>query len=182
MFYDLYKQVEHVNGHIADIGTFKGASFLFLAKLVKLFEPYDTTVVHGFDWFKGMDTGAGDNAEFQGKYVGDYGRLKRLIELQGLDSLAKIHSLDLVNELPKFFATRDYMKFKIVFLDCGVHDVLEKSLDHFWPRLVNGGLLVLDHFNSKVSPSESILLDKVLGHRTVRTVPFSRQPTGYVVK
>lgn len=182
MFYDIYKRVAEINGHIADIGTFKGASFLFLAKLVKLFEPYNTTVVHGFDWFKGMDTGTGDNPEFTGKYVGDFGRLNRLIDLQGLSPIAKIHSLDLTNDLPKFFTEREYMKFKLVFLDCGIHEVLEKSIEYFWPRLVNGGILVLDHYNSKVSPSESILLDRVLDGRTVHTTPFSRQPTGFVVK
>jgi len=182
MFHDLYKQVLDLNGHIADVGTFKGSSLLTFAKLVKLFEPYDTTVVHGFDWFKGMAPGTGDNAEFSGRYVGDFERLLKLIDLQGLSPIAKIHALDLSRELPAFFADKDYMRFKIVFLDCGVHDVLVEALKHFWPRLVAGGLLILDHYNSKVSPSESVLLDGYLEHRTVRTVPYSRQPTGYVVK
>jgi hypothetical protein len=180
--YDLYKRVQDLNGHIADIGTFRGASFLLFAKLVKLMEPHDTTVVHGFDWFQGMAPGKKDYERHKGDYVGDYEQLVRLTELQGLSEVAHLHKMDLTRELPAFFAKNDYMRFKIVFLDCGIREVLEESLKHFWPRLVNGGILLFDHYNTHVSPSESLLFDQYAEGRKVHTVPFCRQPTGFIVK
>lgn len=180
MLYDLYKQVRDLAGHIADVGTFKGASFLFFAKLIRLFEPLDTTVVHGFDWFEGMVEA--DYAGAKGRYVSDFNRLTALTEAQGLGGIAHIHKLDLTADLPAFFEKNDYLRFKMVFIDCGVETVIAESFRHFWPRLVNGGILVFDHYNCHVSPSESILFDRYLEGRSVKTVPFSRQPTGYVVK
>lgn len=52
--YELYKQVLDLNGNIGEIGIYKGKSFLYWAKLVRLFEPYNLTQVYGFDWFEGM--------------------------------------------------------------------------------------------------------------------------------
>jgi hypothetical protein len=180
MLYDLYKGVMDVNGHIADVGTYRGASLLFFAKMIKLFEPHSTTVAHGFDWFEGMKNA--DVARFREGYLSDLDRLIKLTAVQGLAPITKIHKLDLTKDLPEFFAKNDYLRFKIVFLDCGVTEVIRESLTHFWPRISNGGILVLDHYNTSTSPSESILLDELIEGRIVKTMPFSRQPTAYVVK
>lgn len=50
--YELYKKTEGIAGHIAEVGTFKGTSLLWFAKLLQIFEPNSLTQVHGFDWFK----------------------------------------------------------------------------------------------------------------------------------
>src|SRR5215467_12017785 len=66
--YEIYRRVIKHSGHVADIGTYKGASLLFFAKLIKLFEPNNSTEVHGFDWFKGQNPAAGDDSSQAGKY------------------------------------------------------------------------------------------------------------------
>ena len=53
--YEAFKMVQGLSGHYADVGTWKGASFVFIAKLIKLFEPYSYAQIHAFDWFKGVD-------------------------------------------------------------------------------------------------------------------------------
>lgn len=181
-FYDLYKKVENLNGHIADVGTYKGASFLFMSKLVKLFEPYNPTQVHGFDWFEGMRPSEGDAAKHEGKYVADYEALKNLITLQKLDDVAILHKMDIIEELDGFMNNASHLRFKMVFIDCGMAKVLEKSLENFWPRIVNGGILIMDHYNCEASPSESSILEKHIGNCPVLQMPFNRQPTCYVVK
>ena len=42
-FYELYKQVMDLPGHIAEIGTYRGASLVFFGKLIRLFEPHNYT-------------------------------------------------------------------------------------------------------------------------------------------
>jgi hypothetical protein len=44
---------QSIAGHIADVGTYKGASALLFAKLMKIHNPESLWQVHGFDWFKG---------------------------------------------------------------------------------------------------------------------------------
>ena len=53
-FYEMFKKVKDLSGHIADIGTWKGGSFFSFIKFVRLFEKNSQTLVYGFDWFKGM--------------------------------------------------------------------------------------------------------------------------------
>ena len=181
-FYDLYKQIYELNGHIADIGTYKGASLLTFAKLVKLFEPYNITQVYGFDWFKGMQASSEDNSQYDGQYVADYEQLSKLIELQKLDNIAVLHKMDIEKETDDCMKDNPYMKFKLVFVDCGIKNVLEKSLENFWPRIINGGILIMDHYNGECSPAESNIVDKYIGKNHIKQMPFNRQPTGYIIK
>lgn len=181
-FYDLYKKTIGLNGHIADVGTWKGASFLFMAKMIKLFEPYSPTQVYAFDWFQGMEPGKDDDGNQLGKYSAEYESLIKLVELQGLIDIAIVNKMDVTSELVPYFEARPWMRFKFVFIDCGIEGVLESSLVNFWPRLVNGGVLVLDHYNSEASPTESRILEKYIGNLPIRQAPFNRQPTCYVIK
>lgn len=138
-FYELYKRVLNFSGNIAEIGTYKGASFLLWAKLIKIFEPYNMTRVYGFDWFQGMETGKNDNASTSGKYRADYDTLKKLVSLQDLDDVALVCKMDVTKELELFLEERPWLRFKLVFVDCGIENVLETALKCMWPRLVRGG-------------------------------------------
>jgi hypothetical protein len=181
-FYDLYKKTIELNGHIADVGTWKGASFLFMAKMLKLFEPYSSTQAYAFDWFQGMEPSKDDDIGQAGKYCADYDSLNRLVELQGLSDVAIINKMDVTCDLAPYLEARPWMRFKFVFVDCGIEKVLESSLANLWPRLVNGGVLILDHYNCAASPTESRIVEKYVGNLPILQAPFNRQPTCYVIK
>ena len=36
--YEYYKKTRHLAGHICEVGTYRGASLIFLAKILKMFE------------------------------------------------------------------------------------------------------------------------------------------------
>jgi len=181
-FYDLYKKVISLNGHIADVGTFKGASFMFMSKLVKLHEAYNQTQVHGFDWFQGMSPSEEDDSNQQGKYTGDYEYLQRLVELQDLDHIAQLHKMDITKDLKSFVEKHNYIRFKIIFIDCGIKEVMETTLKYLYPKLNYSGILIMDHFNDAQSPAESEILEKYIGKNKIYQMPFNRQPTAYVIK
>jgi Methyltransferase domain len=180
--YEIYRRVIDRSGHVADVGTYKGASLLFFAKLIKLFEPYNSTEAHGFDWFKGQNPGDGDDRGQAGKYQADRTRLEKLISLQGLDSVAKLNDLDLTSDLGAFFAERPWLRYKLVFVDCGIRAVMEAVLEHFWPRLIGGGIVVLDHFNDPSSPSESGVIEKFAARAEILQVHYTRSPTAFLIK
>lgn len=181
-FYELYKKVLELNGDIADVGTYKGASFLLMSKLVKIFEPYNSTKVYGFDWFEGMKPSKDDDVNQKGKYIASYDTLNELIKLQGLENVAVLNKLDLTKQTKSYLEERPSQRYKIVFIDCGIKNVLEETIPAFWSRLVNGGIMILDHYNNSHSPSESSLLEKTIGDRLIKQMPFNRQPTAYVIK
>ncbi len=181
-FYELYKKVLNLSGHICEVGTYKGASFMLWAKLIKIFEPYNMTQVYGFDWFEGMKPGDSDDANQLGGYKADYKTLKNLIDWQGLDNIAILEKMDVTKKLEPYIADRPYLRFKLIFIDCGIKDVLEASLHALWPRLVQGGVLILDHYNMEVSPTESSIMEKYVDTRPILQMPFNRHSSGYVVK
>ena len=149
--YEIYKKVKNLSGHIADIGTWKGASFFSFAKFVKIFEKYSQTQVYGFDWFKGMKPGKNDNMEHKNKYSANYKEIKKMIKVQNLDEIAVIKKMNLVNEFRNFIKSNRWLRFKLVFIDCAIEKVLINTIPHVWSRLVKGGILILDHYNNHVS-------------------------------
>ncbi len=177
---EIYQRTVHLAGHIADIGSYKGASFLYFAKLIKLFEPYSPTEVHGFEWFKGQAPSVSDDMAQAGKYKADKTRLEKLISLQGLGAIAKLHDLDLTTELGAFCKHNPHIRYKLIFLDCGIKTVMESVLDHFYSRLTVGGILALDHYNDPVSPSESGLVG-IYGCE-MEQIPYTRSPTAFFIK
>lgn len=182
-YYEMYKQVVDISGDIADVGTYRGASLLTFAKFIKIFEPYSQTRAHGFDWFKGMDPGPDDAAANEGKYVPSKQTLQRLVDLQGLDGFIELHDMDLTSpDLPAFLNERPWLRFKCIFLDCGMAKVMQSTLEHMYPRLVPGGILILDHFNNAMSPQESSIVQSFTGDAVVRQIPYSRGPSAYIVK
>lgn len=180
--YELYKKVLNLNGNIAEIGIYKGKSFLYWAKLIKLFEPYNMTQVYGFDWFEGMKPKENDDANQQGKYSSSYEELKNLVEWQGLEDTALVFNMDVITGARKFIEERPYLRFKILYIDCGIKEVMEAAFEAFYPRLVKGGILMMDHYNYAVSPTESDIAEKYIGNHNIYQMPFSRQPTGYIIK
>jgi hypothetical protein len=181
--YEAYKMSLPITGHIAEAGIWKGTCSIFFAKLVRMFEPNSNTLVHGFDWFKGAHM-EGDEAKLveEGMYAASYEWVSKLVSVQGLDDVIRLHNLDLAHDLPDFFASHPHLQFKLVFLDCGLYKVVRAGLEYFWPRLTRGGVLILDNFNHETSPGETRAVRELLPDKSVRSFGFANQPTAYIVK
>lgn len=181
--YEAYKMALPYLGHIAEAGLWKGTCSLYFAKLTKLFEPESMTLVHGFDWFRGARAeGADAEIVFPGAYQASLEWVTRLVDIQQLNDVIRIHDLDLATDLPAFFQRYPHLQFKLVFLDCGYYDVVRECIRAFWPRLTPGGVLVLDNLNHETAPGETQAVRELLPDRPIRTFGFAFQPTGYIIK
>ena len=181
--YEAYRLTQGLVGHVAEAGVWKGSSLLFLAKLTQLFEPESLTQVHGFDWFKGVQPEPEEaHLVKQGAYMESKERVQQLIDLQSLDNLVRLHEVDLSRDLDDFFRKFAHLQFKLVFLDCGLYKVVRHCIEHFWPRLTPGGVLLLDNFNHETAPGEVSAVRELLPEMRLQTFPFAQQPTAYIVK
>lgn len=181
--YEAYKIALPYAGHIAEAGMYLGSGTIFFAKLTRLFEPESLTLVFGFDWFHGAQgTGAESGLVEKGAYAESFERVKELVRVQGLDDVVRVNNLDLANDLPAYFAEHPHLQFKLVFLDCGYYDVVRSCIEHFWPRLTPGGVLLLDNFNHETAPGEARAVRELLPDRPIRTFNFAFQPTAYIIK
>lgn len=177
--YEAFKKVEGLPGHFADVGTYKGASFLLIAKLIRIFEPYSSSMVHAFDWFKGMDP---EQEATAANYVGSFDTLSELVRLEELSDIAVINKVDLATDLKSLLESTKYagIRFKYVYMDCGVESVLEHTIPLLYSRLVKGGIMIFDHYSLGI-PCEGAIVDKYISEK-IYSFPFTRQPTGYIIK
>lgn len=180
--YEAYKATLGLAGHIAEIGVYKGASTLFFAKMVEIFEPNSLTQVHGFDWFLGNQPSASEPGIVSGADVETHERLSALIDAQNLQHVVRIHAMDVRRELDAFFDKHSHLQFKLVFLDAGMYEVVKAALPHFWQRLNTGGYLLLDQFNFDIAPGETRAVRELLPDVSVRTFPHGWMPSAYIVK
>ncbi|HSZ87276.1 MAG TPA: TylF/MycF/NovP-related O-methyltransferase [Puia sp.] len=181
-FYECYQKTLGLAGHIAEVGVYKGGSFLFFSKLTQIFEPNSFTQVHGFDWFKGNEPSKDESKIIEHSDMEPYERLMKLINAQQIDNIAKIHNLDVTKDLTNFFEKYPHLQFKLVFLDAGMYDVVKACLPHFWNRLIKGGYLILDQFNFEIAPGETQAIKEFLPDVQIRTFPWGWMPTAYIIK
>lgn len=199
--HETYKQTLGLAGHIAELGVWKGSCLLYFAKLTQIYEPESPTLVHGFDWFKGTVWGTDEQKDHVQELLHDsatseeenrprsdaeademYATLRKLIEVQGLDHVVYLHKLDLTKDLDRFFEEHPHIQFKIVFMDSGTYEVTRACLPHFWPRLISGGVMILDQFNHEISPGETRAVREYLPEVPVHTYGFTNHPSAYIVK
>jgi hypothetical protein len=180
--YELYKMTNGVAGHIAEMGVYKASGTLLFAKLLQIFEPNSLTQVHGFDWFKGnVPTPEEPNVHI-GSYNEPLERVERLVDSQGLSHVIKLHDLDLTKDLPNFLSSVPHLRFKLVFADAGIYDVVREIILNIWPRISKGGILILDQYNFDLAPGETRAVNELLPDAEIRTFPWGWMPTAYIVK
>lgn len=183
--YEIYKETLDVAGHIAELGVYKGAASLFFAKLIKIYEPYSCTLVHGFDWFRGGGKLSAREMEVvsDGAYQESEERLRALIEAQRLSNIVKVHNIDLSSgDIDAFLEEHAHLYFKLVMVDVGIESVLKKSIPAFWERLTVGGIMMFDHYSFETAPSEAGLIRTLLPGVPVKAIRPGWMPVAYVVK
>lgn len=180
--YELYKKTLGIAGHIGEVGIYKGAGSLLFGKLIQIFEPNSLTMVHGFDHFKGTDPDTDAKLQVVGGNLEEEGRLREIIELQGLDNTVKVHNLDARIGFPEFFQKYPHLRFKLVFLDSGTYAVTKASIEALWPRLNVGGVMVFDQYNNEVAPGETQAIHELLPNAKIETMPGAWMPGAWVQK
>lgn len=181
--YEAHKMTLDVVSHIAEIGVNLGFGSLLFAKLTKIFEPNSLTMVHGFDWYQGSAP-TEEESKFieKGSYHTTEEKVREIIGVQGLDNILKMHNVDANKDLPVFFNENNHLQFKLVFLDCGIYDVVSECLKHFWDRITPGGMLLIDHYSFELASGEMRAIREVLPNVRWKQFPFGWMPCAYAIK
>lgn len=182
---ECYQKTLGIAGHMAEIGVYKGAGSILLAKLTQLYEPNALTQVHGFDWFQGAGNLSAEDQKhlIEGSYFEPKSRVETLVKAQHIDHILKIHDMDMSSgAVDEFFQKSTHLQFKLVIFDIGVYGVVSKCLPHFWERLTPGGIMIFDQYNFDIGPGETRAVREFLPNVVIRTFPHGWMPTAYVIK
>jgi hypothetical protein len=202
--YELFKQIVDLPGVIVDLGVYRGASTFTWAKLCEIFCPTDVRkVVYGFDTFEGfpsLTAADGPPDELQeaqpGGYNGGPGVESDLREAIGamdedrhLAHRPRVEFVkgDVCETIPAFVAQKgNGLRIALLNLDVDLYEPTRVALEHFVPRVVPGGIIVLDEYAVDTFGGESKAVDEYFQARfgrrpAIRKFPWHSNPSGYIL-
>lgn len=146
------------NGVVAEVGVYKGGSLKVLAKL------FDDRPVLGFDTFEGLPKEQWIESELH--EAGDFNDTS-LKEVQ--EFLSDCPNVILTKGLfPDSGAQYSNVQFALVHLDTDFYLGTKLSLEWFWPRMQQGGIIVFDDYLWPNCPGvEQVLVEKAIGEYKV---------------
>ena len=196
--YELFRAVQDLPGSIAECGVFRGETLLLWGKFLEIFCMGDRTkTVYGFDHFEGLkNIHSEDGGENVAMHVGAYdpssyyGELKELIELFDADRFVpnkpriKLVEGDVMETLPKFAEDNPGVRLKILHLDMDLYEPTLMALKCLYPRVVKGGVVILDEYAFENFPGETKAIDDYFGDDAPRIQKFNwfGNPGGFFFK
>jgi hypothetical protein len=143
MLKELARRAATLAGDFAECGVYRGGSALLMCQQATT----GTSHVHLFDSFEGLPS--------PGEHDGSYWEAGRftcsmdttLATLSGLNNFTCYKGW-----IPDRFAEVSGRAFSLVHIDVDLHDPTRQSLEFFYPRLVPGGVIVLDDHGFESCP------------------------------
>jgi hypothetical protein len=198
---DLFKLTLEVPGDIGELGVFRGSGLFTWANLLESYCVGDRTkTVYGFDNWRGFThLSAEDGAklpEIQ-KREGGFSPDRFFQELQAAIALfdsdrfipwkarIKLVNGDIEDTVPKFVADNPGVRFSLIHFDCDMHSPTKIALEHFWPLLSRGGLMLFDEYGIPDWPGETRAVDEFLTavpNVSLKTLIWNNVPAAYLIK
>ncbi|KAB1441291.1 TylF/MycF/NovP-related O-methyltransferase [Pseudodesulfovibrio senegalensis] len=186
--YELYKMSLGLAGDIVECGVFKGASFVRWGMFRDLFETQQGRKLFGFDSFGTFPATnyEADKAELN-LYLEEAGdqsisteQLDEVLANKGISNYELIKG-DINETVPRFVEERPEVRISLLNLDTDVYEPAVTILEHLYPKIVSGGILILDDYG--VFPGETAAVDEYFAGQDVeiRGLGFSNVPC-YIIK
>ncbi len=187
--YELFKMTRDLPGAMVECGVFKGASFVRFAGFRNLFgNPFSHKLI-GFDTFgKFPETDYKEDKKYRKKLVEIGGeqsiskeQLFEVLKNKGVDKNIELVEGDAVKTIPKYFKKNPHLKISLLNLDTDIYEPAVVILKYFWPRIVKGGVLILDDYG--VFPGETKAADEYFKNKNVKIIkfPFAMTPC-FIIK
>ena len=181
---DLLRDTLNIPGHVAEFGSWKGANLMFLAKLLKIYDPHGCKIIHCFESFEGLETFTNQDGSVAmtegGTYRGNYDELREMISLYELEDEVVIHHGDILKTLPKALENKG-LSFSFIYCDTDLYAPSALILDELHSRLSKNGVIIMDEWNYDKWPGEAIavreFMEKHSDSYEMHHVLHARQPS-----
>jgi hypothetical protein len=187
--YELFQMTRDVPGAIVECGVFKGASLARFAALRDLFgNPFSKNLV-AFDSFgRFPDTGFAPDVENRARFVAEageesisIGQMQQVLEHKHCDRFVELIAGDICNTVPQYARDHPELKISLLNLDTDIYEPAVVILEHLYPRLERGGVLILDNYGTFAGETKAV--DDYFQGKDVaiRKFPFCMTPC-YLVR
>lgn len=187
--FELYKLSLGLAGDIVECGVFKGVSFARWAMLRELFEGPSSRKIIGFDTFgRFPDTENDADRPRLKRYLDAAGdqsispeQLHHVLENKGINRDIELIAGDIRETVPTYVESNQERRISLLNLDTDLYEPAVAILEHLYPLIVPGGVLILDDYG--VWPGETKAVDEFFAGQDVTIRKFSYAPTPcYIVK
>jgi hypothetical protein len=158
--YETLKALSNVKGDIVELGSWKGANLLWMAKVQSFLG--SNKKIHCFDSFQGLtefsvqDT----SSHLVHKYQGDEKVLRSVIDLYEYNALIQIHKGLIEHTVPVWSELK--VDISLIYFDADLYEAASVTLNYLAPRLSVGGIILFDEYGSKDWPGETKAVDEFL--------------------
>lgn len=187
--YELFKMAKDLPGAIIECGVFKGASLVRFAGFRDLFGNQFSHQLIGFDIFGAFpETNFEDDKKYRTNFVQAAGeqsiskeQLLEVLRKKGIDKNVELVEGDIVKSVPEYLKENPALKISLLNLDTDIYEPSVTILEYFWPRMVRGGILILDDYGA--FPGETKAVDDYFKDKKVKILkfPFAMTPC-YIIK
>jgi O-methyltransferase len=172
IIFRLIDRIHALPGELADCGVFRGASLIAMALYLQ--QKSIAKTAYGFDSFKGFDDAVKYDIELRGtpakrKTPGGFSNTSPELVLQkaarfGLGNIRLVpgYFRDSFGQLPQD------LKFCFVHLDVNLYTSYKECMEFFYPRVVTGGIILLDEYNDPPWPGCNKALNEFLADKPER--------------
>jgi hypothetical protein len=175
--HEMYHMILDLPGVIMEFGSWWGQNLILFENLRAIFEPFNQSRrIIGFDTYKGYISrtdrdGSSDIIEPGAYSVGEEYReyLEQLIDYHEKNNIlgtVKKHSLvagDVAETVPAFFKENPETVVALAYFDMALYEPTKVALETIRPHLVPGSVLMLDEYNNKDYPGETVAFKEVFG-------------------
>jgi hypothetical protein len=187
--YELFKMTNSLPGAIIECGVFKGASLARFAGFRDLFGNSYSRKIIGFDIFGEFpETTFEEDKRYRQKFVDSAGGLS--ISVEQLELVLKNKRVaenielikgDITKTVPDYLRDNPHLKISLLNLDTDIYEPAVVILESLYPRLVKGGILILDDYGT--FPGETKAVDDFFKNDNVeiKKFPFALTPC-FIVK
>jgi hypothetical protein len=161
---DLFRRTASAPGTIVECGVFKGASLMRWIKFRALLENTWSRKIVAFDVFGEFPEASyePDRAVRQ-RFVESAGqtsigqeRLAALLAEHGLRDNVDLVAGDILTTVPEYLAANPALKISLLHVDVDLYQPTYTCLEHLYPRLVRGGIAILDDYGAFPGANKAI--------------------------
>lgn len=156
--YELYKMVLDIPGDIVECGVYQGNSFLWLAHLSVILEPFAINRRFiGFDTFEGFASidDNNDPKDISSKNFSDTSYTIIEKALKAVDTVRPVNKItrfelvkgDITVTVPNYIKENPAFTCAMLILDSDLYKPTLTALENILPHMPKGSLVVLDEYN-----------------------------------
>lgn len=176
---EAYQLILDKPGVIMEFGTWWGQNLVLFENLRAIYEPFNQSRrVIGFDTFSGYQTISKEDRPSETIKIGGYtvsagydAYLEALIDFHEKNNVlaaVKKHRIvkgNVIETVPRYFQESPETVVALAYFDMAVYEPTRVCLETLAPHLVPGSVLMLDEFNSREYPGETVAFKEVFAGR-----------------